>query len=56
MSIKRKNGLTIIDLEGLGMRIKTNLINRHRFNDLTKKDKILPTDIMLALRKRLGGK
>ncbi len=33
--------------------IRTNLINRYRYNNLRKKSHILPDDFFLAVRKKL---
>lgn len=46
MKIKRSKGKTI--LEAGNITLKTNKINRHKFNDLRKLDKITPYDFLRA--------
>lgn len=52
--ITRTKGITKIDMGSLT--IKTNAINRHRFNDLRKKDKLSWNEIHKYLRLILLGK
>jgi len=52
-NVRREDGVTIVDLGH--RRIKTDMINRHRYNDLRKKDTVSLKDVLWALRESGKG-
>jgi len=51
--VSREDGETIVQLGHI--RVRTDLINRYRYNDLRKKDRPGPRDVVWALKESKKG-
>jgi len=53
VNVRRCDGRTVVQLGHIT--IKTDMINRHRYNDLRKKDKVKERDVLWALKESGKG-